>query len=218
MLEAINISHSFDYSIIENTDFSINRGESVSIMGVSGSGKSTILHIFATLLKPKEGEVRIEKKDIYSLSKNEILKIRREDIGFIFQQHYLFRGFNAYENLEISSILSDQKIDEKLLEKFGIENILTQNIGTLSGGQQQRISIARVLTKRPKIIFADEPTGNLDRESARNIIDSLIEHTKTEGCALIIATHDLQLALRCDRSFILEDKKLKRNGAIRESN
>ncbi len=177
-------------------------------MGVSGSGKSTLLYILSTLLAPNSGEVIFEGNDIYAQGADELLRIRREEFGIIFQSHYLFRGFSAKENLEVASILGNQAIDVALLKRFGIESLLHQQVGSLSGGQQQRFSIARVLTKKPKIIFADEPTGNLDKESAKKVMDELMNYVNENDAALIVTTHDKTIADICNRRFQLKDKGL----------
>ncbi|MCK9162080.1 MAG: ATP-binding cassette domain-containing protein [Arcobacter butzleri] len=208
LLKALDISHNFDYPLFSNINIDLHKKESLAIVGSSGCGKSTLLNIFSTLLKPKSGEVLFDGKSIYSLKKEEILKIRREYFGIIFQAHYLFRGFNAKENLEISSILNSTTIDESLLKLLHIDHIINQNIGTLSGGQQQRLSIARILTKKPKIIFADEPTGNLDKETASIVFDTLFEYIKKENGALVLVTHEMDLANRCDRVFKLQEQRL----------
>ena len=158
LLEAQNISFGYEKPILNCLDFSAESGEIVSIMGVSGSGKSTLLHILSSFLKPQSGKVSLFNLDIYALPQNEILALRRKKIGMIFQSHYLFLGFSAYENLQVASILSGEKIDEYLLEMFGISETLNKKVGSHSGGQQQRLYIARMLSKKPQIIFADEPT------------------------------------------------------------
>ena len=133
------------------------------------------------------------------------MRLRRNVIGIIFQFHYLFRGFSALENLQVASILANQAIDKNLLESFGIAHILKQQIGELSGGQQQRLSIARVLTKKPKIIFADEPTGNLDVETAHSVMEVVFSYVKSQNATMIVATHNLELAKMCDRVFELKN-------------
>lgn len=208
MLSCKQVTHSFDYKLFENIDLSIDRGESISLIGRSGSGKSTLLHILATLLKPQSGAVFFEDKNIYSLNDAEMVKIRRDDFGIIFQSHYLFRGFSAFENLEVASILSKEKLDYSLFKKLKVDSVLSQPIGTLSGGQQQRISIARVLSKKPKVIFADEPTGNLDKETAKDVIDVIFEYIKEQKATLFLVTHDENLAKLCDRVYRLESRKL----------
>ncbi|OCR14646.1 ABC transporter ATP-binding protein [Helicobacter pullorum] len=208
LLEAQNISFGYEKPILNRLDFSAESGEIVSIMGVSGSGKSTLLHILSSFLKPQSGKVSLFNLDIYTLPQNEILALRRKKIGMIFQSHYLFLGFSAYENLQVASILSGEKIDESLLEMFGISETLNKNVGSLSGGQQQRLSIARILTKKPQIIFADEPTGNLDRETAFNVMETLFSYTKSTNSLLIFVTHDPLLAKKATRAYKLENTTL----------
>ncbi|WP_211246909.1 ABC transporter ATP-binding protein [Helicobacter rodentium] len=210
MLVAKNLSFAYDRPILENVSLELGAGETLSIMGVSGSGKSTLLHILSGFQKPQSGEVMILGNDIYRLPADKLLALRRNDIGIIFQSHYLFSGFNAQENLEVASLLSGEKIDHELLSLFGILEILPQNIGTLSGGQQQRLSIARILTKRPKIIFADEPTGNLDRETAFSVMELLFDYAKLTQSLLVFATHDPILAKKAMYAYRLENATLKR--------
>ncbi|MCT7908236.1 ABC transporter ATP-binding protein [Arcobacter lacus] len=209
LLEAKNLSHKFDYELFKNINLSLQKQESIAIIGTSGSGKSTLLNILSSLLKPTNGNVVFQRKDIYSLSQNDLLKIRRDDFGIIFQAHYLFRGFSANENLEIAEFLSGEKIDKNLLKELNIEHVINQGVGELSGGQQQRLSIARVLTKKPKIIFADEPTGNLDKETANIVMDTLFNYIKKNNAGLILVTHENELALRCDKVYKLDNLELK---------
>lgn len=208
LLVASNLSHSFDYTLFENVDLEIKEGQSIAVLGVSGSGKSTLLHILATLLKPKKGRVLYQKRYLYEQKPKELLKIRRDDMGIIFQSHYLFKGFSVKENLEISSIIADKKIDNDLLKELGIYENLAQNVADLSGGQQQRVSIARVLMKKPRLIFADEPTGNLDRETADDVMDVMLSYVAQERGGLFIVTHDERVASRCDVVYRLQDKRL----------
>lgn len=183
---------------------------STAILGVSGSGKSTLLHILSSFLTPKNGEVVYKNKNIYSLPSSELVDLRKNDFGIIFQSHYLFRGFSARENLEVASLLTNEPIDEELAEKFGVLHVLEQPISTLSGGQQQRISIVRVLTKKPKVIFADEPTGNLDKDSAAQVMSTIFEYIQHNNASLLCVTHDEKLAYSCDHVF-----KLERNALIK---
>ncbi|MCG3659993.1 ABC transporter ATP-binding protein [Aliarcobacter butzleri] len=209
LLEAKNLSHKFDYELFKNINLSLQKQESIAIIGTSGSGKSTLLNILSSLLKPTSGNVVFQRKDIYSLSQNNLLKIRRDDFGIIFQAHYLFRGFSANENLEIAEFLSGEKIDKNLLKELNIEHVINQGVGELSGGQQQRLSIARVLTKKPKIIFADEPTGNLDKDTANVVMNTLFNYIKKNNAGLILVTHENELALRCDKVYKLDNLELK---------
>ncbi len=210
MLSAKNLSHSFDYDLFDNINIDLNSGTSTAILGVSGSGKSTLLHILSSFLKPKSGEVVYEGKNIYNLSNKELVELRKNDIGIIFQSHYLFRGFSAKENLEVASILTDKPIDEELAHKFGVSHVLSQPISTLSGGQQQRISMLRVLTKKPKLIFADEPTGNLDKDSAAEVMQTIFDYIKHNQAAMMCVTHDEGLAFSCSAVYRLENRILKK--------
>lgn len=197
LLHAQNISHAFDYLLFENVNFTLCAKESMAILGVSGSGKSTLLHICSTLLQPNYGEVILCDHTIYSDSDDARLKLRRYDVGIIFQSHYLFKGFFANENVELASFISDQEIDPNILERLGIADFMHYRVGDLSGGQQQRVSIARVLAKKPKIIFADEPTGNLDDKTAQEVMNVLFDYIEKENAALLLVTHNHQLAKQC---------------------
>lgn len=208
ILVASNLSHAFDYTLFENIDVEIKEGQSIAVLGVSGSGKSTLLHILATLLKPQHGKVLYDKRYLYERDSKDLLEIRRKDMGIIFQSHYLFKGFSVKENLEISSIIADKKIDEGLLKDLNIYENLSQNVADLSGGQQQRVSIARVMMKKPRLIFADEPTGNLDRQTADDVMDVMLSYIQENKAGLFIVTHDERVASRCDIAYRLTDKRL----------
>lgn len=212
MLKALNLSHKFDYTLFDELNLNISPATTTAITGVSGSGKSTILHILCTLLKPHKGEVLYNGKSIYNLSDSDLLRIRRIEFGIIFQTHYLFKGFNAYENIELANVLSRQKLDLNLLKQLKIDHVLKHKIGELSGGQQQRVSIARVMSKRPKIIFADEPTGNLDKDTANEVMSVIFDYVKTQNAALVLVTHDENLASNCDKIYKLSEKKLHQIG------
>ncbi len=209
LLTATNIAHKFDYELFSNINLELKEKESIAIVGRSGSGKSTLLHIFSTFIKPNKGEVTLLDKNIYSLSEEETEELRRYNLGIIFQAHYLFKGMSALDNIEIATLLSKEKIDNALLERLEIKELMEQKIGELSGGQQQRVSIARVLSKKPKVIFADEPTGNLDKETAKLVMDVLLEYIEKNIAGLILVTHDVEMAELCNRSFKLEQKVLK---------
>ncbi|CAM2942102.1 ABC transporter ATP-binding protein [Helicobacter burdigaliensis] len=209
LLYAKELCFNYDVPILNKVDLIGEEKQIISIMGVSGSGKSTLLHILSSFLKPQSGEVKLFGTNPYSLSQKNLLELRRKQIGIIFQSHYLFLGFSAYENLEVASILGKEKIDDTLLEHFGIANVLNKNTSSLSGGQQQRLSITRILTKKPKIIFADEPTGNLDKENALSVAEALFSYVKTNNSLLIFVTHDKNLAQKADKAYCLEDAKLE---------
>jgi putative ABC transport system ATP-binding protein len=210
LLSAKNLSHTFEYKLFSDVSLELEQAQSIAIIGASGSGKSTLLHILSTLLKPDDGVVSIFGEDIQKLKKKKIAQIKRDSLGLVFQSHYLFKGFSAYENLEVSAMLSNQKIDRELLKKLNIDECMEQKVTELSGGQQQRVSIARVLTKKPKIIFADEPTGNLDKTTAKEVMDLFFEYIKEFEAGMILVTHDEELAFMCDKVYRLQDKELIR--------
>ena len=209
LLDAKGISHSFDRELFANVDLALHAGECSAIVGRSGSGKSTLLHICSTFIKPDEGSVSLFGEDLYSRSDDTIEAVRRYEIGIIFQFHYLFKGMTAMENVEIAAMLSGEPIDEEIFKKLEIADVMGQKIGELSGGQQQRVSIARVLSKKPRIIFADEPTGNLDNETAALVMEVLFDYVREHDAALMLVTHDMQLAARCDHLYRLEAKMLE---------
>jgi len=209
ILQAKTISHQFDYPLFNAINLDLFPQESIAIMGASGTGKSTLLNLLCSLLKPNSGDVFFDNKTIYSLKKRELLNIRRDDFGIIFQAHYLFRGFSAYENLQVSSLLSKNAINSALLKELNIDFVMNQSVGELSGGQQQRLSIARVLTKKPKVIFADEPTGNLDKKTAQDVINALFSYIKQNNAGMIIVTHENDIAMQCDKVYELIDLELR---------
>lgn len=209
LLNATSLSHAFDYPLFEDISLTLNAGESIAIVGVSGSGKSTLLHILSSLLRPNKGKVELFGNEIYSMNDSESVQLRRNDLGLIYQSHYLFKGFSAYENLEVAAILARQSIDNHLLERLGIENVIQQKVTELSGGQQQRVSIARVLSKKPRLIFADEPTGNLDHATALEVMDIFEDYLKQHRAAMVLVTHDESLAARCTHIYRMQNGSLK---------
>ncbi len=208
LLNASNLSHSFEYPLFSGLDITLDTHESMAIIGTSGSGKSTLLHILSSLLEPKEGQVKLFGKDIYTLTKKELVNMRRYDLGMVFQSHYLFKGFSAYENLEVAAQLSGHEVNEEYLKTLKIDNVVHQKVTELSGGQQQRVSIVRVLTKKPKLIFADEPTGNLDKVSSLEVFSLFNEYIKKEEAALVLVTHEETLAMQCDHVYRLSEREL----------
>lgn len=210
LVEMYGVSHKFDIALYQDIELRLKPHESMAILGVSGSGKSTILNHLSTLLPPQKGTIHLASyKNIYNLHERDLLFLRQKVLGVIFQAHYLFRGFNVKQNLQIAEYIANTQIDETMLEDFKIAHTLKQQIGELSGGQQQRLSIARVLTKRPKIILADEPTGNLDKETAMSIMQYLVHYIQKNQASLILATHDTEVANLCSHIVMLENKKLR---------
>jgi len=208
LLEARDIAHHFDYPLFADVGLTLNSHESVAIIGVSGSGKSTLLHILSTLLRPDGGRVELLGEKIEKLNNRSLVRLRRDALGMIFQSHYLFKGFTGVENLEVSAILSGEPVEEELLKALKIDNVIGQKVTELSGGQQQRVSIARVLTKKPRIIFADEPTGNLDSVTAGEVMALFEAYIAQHEAALVMVTHEESLAMRCQRVYRLEDQRL----------
>ena len=210
LLSAKNISHTYDYELFHNVSFDLEEQESIAIIGISGSGKSTLLHILSTLLEPDSGEVVLFGEAVKSMSSKRLSEIKRDSLGLVFQSHYLFKGFSALENLEVAAILSDQQIEEDLLKRLSIDQNMEQKVTELSGGQQQRVSIARVLTKKPRIIFADEPTGNLDKTTAKEVMNLFFEYCQKYSAGMLLVTHDEKLAFMCKKVYRLENKELVR--------
>lgn len=208
LLSAKNLSHTFEYKLFSNVFLDLDEKETISIIGISGSGKSTLLHILATLLKADKGSISLFDEDLSSMNKKRLTEIKRDDLGLVFQSHYLFKGFSAYENLEVAAMLSNEDIDDELLKRLNIYEAIDQKVTELSGGQQQRVSIARVLTKKPRIIFADEPTGNLDKKTANDVMELFFEYCQDSSAGMILVTHDATLAYKCQKVYKLENKEL----------
>ena len=209
LLEAKNLSHTFEYKLFSDISLVAKEQDSIAIIGVSGSGKSTLLNILSSLLSPDKGEVSLFGEDVSKMSKKRLEEIKRYELGLVFQSHYLFKGFSAKENLEVSAILSKQEIDDTLLKKLNIHEVIEQKVTELSGGQQQRVSISRVLTKQPKLLFVDEPTGNLDKQTANEVMEIFFDYLQKTNAAMILVTHDEDLAFKCKKVYKLENKELK---------
>lgn len=209
LLKATSLSHAFDYPLFEDISLTLNAGESIAIVGVSGSGKSTLMHILSSLLRPLEGSVELFGDDIYQMDDKSLVKLRRNDLGMIYQSHYLFKGFSAYENLEVATLLSGETIDPVLIQRLGIEHVIHQKVTELSGGQQQRVSIARVMSKKPRLIFADEPTGNLDHATALEVMQIFNDYLRKQKAGMILVTHDESLAAQCNHIYRMQNGNLK---------
>ena len=195
--------------VVHNISFSLRPGEILGLVGESGSGKSTLLHLLSGLDKPSSGSLTYDGKDIYSYSDKELSAFRRKRIGFIFQQFNLLPVLTAKENIIMPLLLDKQKPDEaylkQLTELLGIQGRLEHLPHELSGGQQQRVAIARALIAKPDVIFADEPTGNLDSKSGGEVMELLQNVWKKMGKALVVITHDSRIARMADRQFQIVD-------------
>ena len=202
---------------LDRVSLTIAPGDFISIMGPSGSGKSTLLHLLSGLDRPTGGRLTYDGKDIYGLSDRELSAFRRRRIGFIFQQFRLRPVLTARENLILPLLLDKKQPDEAYVQELagllGIENRLTHLPHELSGGQQQRVAIARALIARPDVIFADEPTGNLDSRSGGEVMELLKTVGKEMGKALVVITHDSRVAAQAARRLTIVDGVLSEVGA-----
>ncbi len=196
---------------VNRVSFDVYEGEFVAIIGASGSGKSTLLHICAGLDRPNSGRVTVRGNDITSMPADELAEFRGNYIGMIFQNHNLIAQFTALENILIPTLMcnkTDFSYEEhlkKLVATLGIGDRLHHLPSELSGGQQQRVAIARALINRPQVVFADEPTGNLDRKNADEVLELLLRTKEVLGQTLIMVTHDMSIAERADRILSMED-------------
>ena len=195
--------------VLKNISFSVDSDEAVSIVGPSGSGKTSIIMLAAGLEKSSEGSIKIQGQEITDLKENELSQIRRQNIGVVFQSFYLIPNLTAIENV-LLSLEANQKYNldseaEALLKEFGLSHRINHLPSELSGGEQQRVAIARALINQPKIILADEPTGNLDDENSQAMMKLLSDYSKKSKTSLVLVTHDMSLAQRCDRIIELRD-------------
>jgi lipoprotein-releasing system ATP-binding protein len=200
--------------VLDGIDFEIREGEMLAIVGASGVGKSTFLHILGGLDRPTSGKVLYGDVDIFSLASGELARFRNERVGFIFQFHHLLPEFSAIENVMIPALIrrADPKAAAetatKVLADVGLSSRLHHRPGELSGGEQQRVAVARALVLKPDVVLADEPTGNLDTHTGEAIHDLLISINKQMGITFVIVTHNDKLAIRADRVLQMADGKL----------
>lgn len=204
---------------LKKTDIVIGEGEFVAVTGPSGSGKSTLLHLLGGLDRPTSGRVMIDGKNIYSLSETELSIFRRRKVGFIFQFYNLIPVLTAEENITLPMLLDNKKADsgyvDELMSLLGLQDRRDHLPNQLSGGQQQRVSIGRALACKPSIIFADEPTGNLDRKSGKEVVELLRLSVSKYHQTLVVITHDLDIASQADRIISLEDGSVVRDEVMR---
>ncbi|MEQ9467369.1 MAG: ABC transporter ATP-binding protein [Ekhidna sp.] len=210
MLKAENIQKSYNgLEVLKGINLSIEKGEVVSIVGASGAGKSTLLHILGTLDTPDQGKVMLNDVEVSSLSQKRMSKFRNEEIGFIFQFHNLFPEFTALENVCIPAYIKGSKGAEKraeeLLKVLGLADRKDHKPSELSGGEQQRVSVARALINDPSIVFADEPSGNLDSQSADDLHKLFFDLRNKIGQTFVIVTHNMELAGMADRKLEIKD-------------
>ena len=205
---------------LDGISFSVRKGEFLAVMGASGSGKSTLLHLLGGVDRPTGGRVFIGDTDIYSMNESNLAIFRRRHIGLIYQFYNLIPTLNVEENITLPQLLDGREIDKahlsEILATIGLTGRIKHLPNKLSGGQQQRVSIGRALMGSPSIILADEPTGNLDSKSSRDVVDLLKLSNKKYGRTLIVITHDERIALQADRIIAIEDGKIVRDEAVRQ--
>ena len=195
--------------VIKGIDLKINSGEKVAVVGKSGSGKTSLIMLMAGLEQPTSGEIIFDQQPISTFNEDELADIRKKKIGIVFQSFYLIPNYTALENvsliLEINGIDNSKQKAEELLIQFGLKDRLHHFPTQLSGGEQQRVAIARSMAVKPKLILADEPTGNLDSENSQMISNLLFEYANKNQSSLVLVTHDLKFAEKCDRIIKIED-------------
>jgi putative ABC transport system ATP-binding protein len=199
-------------NVLENIDLDTKKNESISIVGESGSGKTSLIMLAGGLEKATSGKIFFEDQEMSKMSEDEISKIRRKNIGIVFQSFYLIPNYTAVENvaltLELNNFKNSNERAKELLDRFGLKNRFNNLPSQLSGGEQQRVAIARAIAMKPKLILADEPTGNLDSENSQMIADILFKYIKEEKSSLIIVTHDSKLANNAKRKIKIKDGKI----------
>lgn len=219
LLKCVNLNKAYDdgknkVEVLKGINFSINKAEQVAIVGSSGSGKSTLLHLLGALDKPTSGQVLFEQQNIYDFNSNQQANFRNQSLGFVYQFHHLLPEFTALENVAMPLLIAKKPVTEAnklaraMLDRVGLAARQTHKPAELSGGERQRVAIARALVTQPKLILADEPTGNLDQKTGESIYQLLSDLREQMHTSFIVVTHDNQLAKRLDRSLSLVDGQL----------
>jgi len=214
-LKNVNLKYQTDNDIIKvlkNINLETKKNESISIVGESGSGKTSLIMLVGGLEKATSGKIFFEGQEISKMSEDEVSRVRRKNIGIVFQSFYLIPNYTAVENvaltLELNNLKNPYDRAKELLDRFGLKNRFNNLPSQLSGGEQQRVAIARAIAMKPKLILADEPTGNLDSENSQMIADILFKYIKEEKSSLIMVTHDPKLANKAKRKIKIKDGKI----------
>ena len=212
MIQATGIVKSFgNLLVLKGIDFRVSRSEVVAVMGASGAGKSTLLHILGTLSTPDSGTLTIDGTDVLGLGGNALASFRNKNIGFVFQFHHLLPEFTSLENVMIPGMIAGRQTKELkeaalgLLEDLGLSERISHKPSELSGGEQQRVAIARALINKPAVLFADEPSGNLDSQTKEDIHKLFFDLRDKYGQTTVIVTHDQSLGQMCDRCLYMRD-------------
>ncbi|MGF1533624.1 MAG: ABC transporter ATP-binding protein [Bernardetiaceae bacterium] len=218
MLRATGIQKSYEnLQVLKGIDLDIQPGESLAIVGPSGAGKTTLLHILATLDKPSAGEIWFEQTCLQKLSEKKLAFLRNQNFGFVFQFHNLLPEFSALENVSLPALIAQAPLPqarqraEELLHTLGLADRLYHKPSELSGGQQQRVAVARALINQPKVLFADEPSGNLDEKNAEKLHELFFDLKEKMGLTLIVVTHNLTLAQQTQRTIKIIDGQLSKD-------
>lgn len=218
LLEGKGIHRSFQtgderLNVLKGVDIEMSKGEMVAVVGESGVGKSTLLHILGALDRPDQGMVRLNSKDIFSLSDQKLANFRNESIGFVFQFHHLLPEFSALENVMMPGLIAGENENEvidkakKILDEVGLSDRANHRPGELSGGEQQRVAVARALINQPQLVIADEPSGNLDKKNKDELHELFLDLNKRKNQTFVIATHNLELAKMAHRIYRLKEGK-----------
>jgi lipoprotein-releasing system ATP-binding protein len=219
MLSVEGVSKAYDtprgpLPVLEDVSFTLGAGDSLCVVGPSGSGKSTLLYIVGTLERPSAGSVRVEGRDVHALGEAELAAFRNREVGFVFQDHFLLPQLSVLENVLAPTLAAREAgaYDERartLVERVGLGDRLLHRPAELSGGERQRVALARALVMRPRVLLCDEPTGNLDADSARTVADLILELHHAESSVLVLVTHSAELAERLPRRRRMAGRRLE---------